>query len=43
MFVCVCTCGELMVGKEVGFLVHVHVWASEYKMKYISKLLYFSP
>ena len=38
-----CACGELMLGKGVGFLVHVHVSASEYKMKYISKLLYFSP
>ena len=27
--VCVCACGELVVGKVVGFLLHVHVWASE--------------
>ena len=32
VFVC---CGELVVGKVVGFLLHVHVWASEYKIKYI--------
>ena len=38
VFVC---CGELVVGEVVGFLLHVHVWASEYKIKYIyiSKLL----
>ena len=23
--VCVCACGELVVGKAVGFLLHVHV------------------
>ena len=32
--VCVCACGEFVVGMEVGFLVHVHVWAAEYEFKH---------
>ena len=38
--VCVCACCELVVGKVVGFLLHVHVWASEYKIKYIYQNYY---
>ena len=43
VFLSACACGELVVGKAVGFLLHVHVWASEYKMKYMYQNYFIFP